>query len=88
MLNRIAVGLNAAIADFHDHLRANKPTFSITDRDTGYKLHVKTPNGHEAWINIEVTNAEYSGNIFSDMVRFGLRQNMNVIGAQTPSTGE
>lgn len=82
MLKKICAGLNAAVADLRDALRDNKPTFSFVEHDTGYSILVRTTGATEVWRNVEVINPEYSNKLFSELVRFGLRAGLNVVGAQ------
>lgn len=80
ILKKMATGLNAAYADFVLSFQKNKPEFELTPVSTGYQIEVRRPDGNTTWYSVKVTNAHYARNLFSEMVRWGLRQNYDVVG--------
>lgn len=88
ILKKIASGLNAACADFSDSFRKNKPQFELTPVITGYQIEVRLLDGKTAWYSVKVINAHHARNLFSEMVRWGLRQNYDVIGVSMAEPSE
>lgn len=88
ILKKMASGLNAAWADLMLSLRKNQPEFELTPVCTGYQIEVRKPDGSTIWYSVKVTNAHHARNLFSEMVRWGLRQKYDVVGVSMAEPSE